>query len=541
MADRAGRSGRTGARRAALAASVAGALLVGGCAITPEPLSLEEQISRAAVDRAMLYASQEPVSGPISLEEALARALKYNLDHRVALMERALEERLLDSASADLLPTLAGRAGLRTRDNVQASSSRSIISGRQSLEPSTSTDRDLGTADLQVSLNVLDFGLSYFGAQAQANRSLAAEERRRRVVLSVADQVRSSYWEAVTAEQLAPQVRRVLAEARSALDFARQAETERLLPPLQVLQFQRAMLEIVQQLEILESELAIARAQLAGLMNLPPGTSFRLAPPRQASTRLPYRLPDLEAVAMVSRPEIREELYNARNVALETRSAILRLLPGANLFAGLNYDSNSFLVNNSWADAGVQVTWNLLRLLSVPAIMAEGEARTDLSETRRLALRMTILTQVNLGYRRFQRATALYERAAAIQNVEARIAAATRDAEEADAQSRLERVRAAASAVLAQRSRNRAFAEVQNALGALYAAAGFDPLPEIVEETDVASLARAIAERTAQVQAGRVRLPTVPQPASGGAPTASLDTTPRAAYAQLPPRRPEIE
>ena len=121
----------------------------------------------------------------------MARALKYNLDHRVALMEHALEERLSDSAGMDLLPELAGRAGLRTRDNTAASSSRSVRTGRQSLEPSTSTDRDSGTADLQLSLNVLDFGLSYFGAKAQGNRALAAEERRRRVVLTVADQVRA--------------------------------------------------------------------------------------------------------------------------------------------------------------------------------------------------------------------------------------------------------------------------------------------------------------------------------------------------------------
>ena len=123
--------------------------------MNPERLSLEEQLNRAATDRVLLYASQEPLSGPVALEEAMARALKYNLDHRVALMEHALEERLSDSAGMDLLPELAGRAGLRTRDNTAASSSRSVRTGRQSLEPSTSTDRDSGTADLQLSLNVL--------------------------------------------------------------------------------------------------------------------------------------------------------------------------------------------------------------------------------------------------------------------------------------------------------------------------------------------------------------------------------------------------
>ena len=227
-----------------LLTGIAAATLLAGCAASPEKLSLAEQISVAAADRHTIYASQEPISGPVRLEEAMARALKYNLDHRVALMERALEERLGDTAQMDLLPKLAGRAGLNTRDNIAASSSRSIETGRQSLEPSTSSERDTGTADLQLSLNVLDFGLSYFGAQAQANRALAAEERRRRVVLTVADEVRNAYWEAVTAEQLAPRVRRVLGEAREALGFAvrprRKADAA-----TRDAAVQRAMLEII--------------------------------------------------------------------------------------------------------------------------------------------------------------------------------------------------------------------------------------------------------------------------------------------------------
>lgn len=536
-----------GARlRAATAAASAG-LLLGACAITPEPLTLDQQLAQASLDRVAMYASQEPVTRPIALEEALARALKYNLDHRVALMERALADKALDVATVDLLPEAAGRAGLRTRDNVQASSSRSILSGRQSLEPSTSTDENIGTADLQLSLNVLDFGLSYFGAKAQANRVLAAEQNRRRVVLAIADQVRTAYWEAVTAEQLQPRVRAVLAEARQALGLARQAESERLLPPLETLQFQRALLEIVQQLEIVESELAIAKAQLAGLMNLPPGTAYSLAAPRRVTpTRLPYQLGELETVAMVERPEIREELYAARNVVLETRSEIMRLLPGLSLFAGVNYDSNSFLVNSSWADAGLSVTWNLLRLVAVPSILAEGEAKREVAETRRLALRMAILTQANLAYRRYQRASRLYARAQEISQVEARIASATRSAQEQDASSMVERVRAQAAAVLAERARNRAFAEVQNSIGSLYAAAGFDPLPEVVADVDVATLAREIAATRAAIESGRVELPRIP-PADAveGTPIAAAPSAPRAAYAAysgaLPPPRPARE
>ncbi len=82
--------------------------------------------------------------------------------------------------------------------------------------------------------------------------------------------------------------------------------------------------------------------------------------------QMKYKVDDLEAVAMVRRPEINEEAYLARNIALETREALIRMLPGATLFGGVNTDSNSFLVNNNWANAGVQVSWNLLSLLKWP-------------------------------------------------------------------------------------------------------------------------------------------------------------------------------
>ena len=393
-----------------LLTGIAAATLLAGCAASPEKLSLAEQISVAAADRHTIYASQEPISGPVRLEEAMARALKYNLDHRVALMERALEERLGDTAQMDLLPKLAGRAGLNTRDNIAASSSRSIETGRQSLEPSTSSERDTGTADLQLSLNVLDFGLSYFGAQAQANRALAAEERRRRVVLTVADEVRNAYWEAVTAEQLAPRVRRVLGEAREALGFARQAETERLMPPLETLQFSASHARNhSSSWKGWRASCQRPGPSSAGLMGLParhPLSSLGRAAPRRHAAALSYS-PISRRWPWSSARRFREELYNARNVVLKPARRLLSLMAGRrkSLCPALNYDSNSFLLNQSWARCRHPVTgWNLLRLLSLPAMQAESRRRPRKTFRRaRLALRMAILTQSNVAYRRYQR------------------------------------------------------------------------------------------------------------------------------------------
>lgn len=490
------------------------ALGLSACALTPEPILPEEQASLAATDHLKMFADQEPLTGPIGIDEAMARAVKYNLQQRLGLMESALENDLRDVRSLDMLPKLAAQAGWQTRDNEQASSSESIRTGNQSLEPSTSQERTRNTAGLQLSWNVLDFGIGYFGAKAQANKALAAEEHRRRVVADIIQQVRVAYWEAAAAERLQPEVRQTLAEAQSALDRAERTGQERLMAPVESLRYQKSLLEMIRQLEALDGELAAAKTRLAALMNLPPAAPYSLVQPDETvfvAPDLAYALEDLEAMAMVKRPEIREETYQARNAALETRMALLKLLPGANLFAGGNYDSNGYLVNNSWAEAGMQVSWNLLNVLNYPSIARAGENRERVAEARRQALRMAVLTQVNLSWHQYRRASQIFARSNELQQLQHGILRQSESAYESSAQSLLERVRTRTETVLATRTRDRSFAEMQGAYGAIYQAAGLDPLPDEVAGHSVAELSGAIAANRIRLAGGQDIAPALPR------------------------------
>lgn len=216
------------------------ALGLSACAVTPQELTPEQQLADAQKDRSAMFDDQEPVTRAISLDEAMARAVKYNLQQRLGLMQRALEDNSLSVANLSLLPQLAASAGWKGRDNVAGSSSESVTTGRQSLEPSTSSDRSSRDANLRLSWNVLDFGVSYFSAKAQANKVLAAEEARRKVVADIVQQVRDAYWQAASAERLQPEVQRALSDARGALDQARQTERQRLVAPLESLRYRRA-------------------------------------------------------------------------------------------------------------------------------------------------------------------------------------------------------------------------------------------------------------------------------------------------------------
>jgi outer membrane protein TolC len=161
-------------RSSAILAGTA-ALVLAGCTLTPKPLTNEERAVEAVSDLNEVYSEQEPLHGALTLNQAFARALKYNLDKRAKLYEEAIAQDDLNLSAIDMLPKAAVNGSYTTRNNVDASSSVSVISGATTVPPSTSSDINRHAADLNVSWNVLDFGVSYFTARQQADRTFIAQ------------------------------------------------------------------------------------------------------------------------------------------------------------------------------------------------------------------------------------------------------------------------------------------------------------------------------------------------------------------------------
>lgn len=488
-----------------LAAAIA-TVVLGGCAIHPRPITDDERKAAIQSDEQVMFGQQEPVSGPISLDEAMARALKYNLDHRVKMMEEALAQRQLDLANVDLLPELTAAAGYTSRDNVLASSSQDIVTGQQSLVPSTSSNRQATRADLGLSWNILDFGVSYYSAKQQADRVLATRERRRKVIQLLMQQTRQAYWQAAGAQKLESQIEPLLKEAREALDDSRTIETKGLSDPLQSLGYQRELLSLVLQLESIRDELAQAKPKLASIMDLPPGKPFELAPPDS------FPLPQLtvppeamEETALMHRPELAEAGYNERIGLNETHKAMAKLLPGVQLSVGAHYDSNDFLVNNSWRDAGVQVSWNLLNLLNAHTIKSAAKAQYELAREQRLALNMAVLTQVHVAWIDYDSRRQQFELTRQLNDVEQRILDHTRNATQANAQGKLAEIRAATSALMSELRLYQSYAAFQGAYGQMIASLGLDPVPDKVSGYDLPTLSKAIRDTETQWERPVVR------------------------------------
>jgi multidrug efflux system outer membrane protein len=480
-------------------AALAATLVIGGCTITPVAITTEELEQQRDADLEEIFSAQEPIEKPITLYEAIARALKYNLDQRLKIMEEALARGELEVMRYDLLPELTAEAGYHWRNNQPGASSESLISGTQSLEPSKSIQRIYYDANLTMSWNILDFGVSYVRAQQQADQILIMQERRRKVAQNVIQDVRDAYWRAVSAEQLLPEMDDMLVQAEDALAKSKQLETLRLQSPITPLRYQQSLLDMIRRMWALREDLSTAKTELAALINIMPGTPFELAD--NADSMVTDPLPvytaasELVELALVQRPELVEENYKHRIRELDVRKAMLEMLPGLQLDFGPQYQENRFLYNEGWVQAGAGISWNIFNLFSGPKRMKLAEARGELADLRRMALSMAVMTQVHLAYQRYHLAIRNNQIASEQDSVESRIRKHVILGQRAEREHALEVLRAKTSALVARMRRNIAYAEVQNSLGRLYNSIGYDPLPEKISDDSIDTLAAAIQTR----------------------------------------------
>jgi outer membrane protein TolC len=506
-------------------------LALGGCTLAPKPLTDADRLAEAEGDRAEMFGNQEPLRHPLTLHEAFARALRYNVDGRVKLVEEALSQDDLDLSRYDLLPKAYINVAGTSRNNVNASSSQAIATGQQSLVPSTSTDQNDFAADLLLSWNLLDFGVSYFSARQQADRVLIGQEERRKVIQTLLQDVRRAFWRAASAQRLNRQIVDSIQAAEAALPNARKVETEGLRSPVDSLRYQKALLDLIRQLEGAQALLAVSKTELAQLINLPLDQPYSLAVPhdlRIDPVHVPIR--QMEETALLLNPDIRELSYQKRISVDETHKALLRLLPGITFSYDPNYDSNSFLVNHYWATSAVRLGGYLSNLLTFPVTYRRAENAEHLADLKREAMSMAVLAKLHIAYQQYLGASTAFRRAQEVADVDQRLYEQIRNRNATDVGGDLERISAQVSAEISQLQRYQAYAEIQAALGRLYAALGIDPLPEDVDTLDFRGLNRALIHAMAEN-----RQPSPPATADAGtAPVASGKADALAAGAAAP-------
>ncbi len=455
--------------------------LVTGCTLIPQPFSVGELEEESAKQLNNYLSEQDALSAPIGLYEAMARSIKYNLDEEVERMEEALRVRELKLARYDLLPSLVAGAGYNGRNNFSGASSSALLSARsvgsQSLVSSTSSERDTFGADLLLSWDVLDFGLSYVRAKQKADEVLIAAERRRKVVGRIVEDVRTAYWRAVSAERLLTELQALEGDIEEALRQSQAVFDRRKAAPLSALTYQRDLLSTKEEIQNLQREMSVAKHQLAALMNIDPGKPYALAMPERSNSGLEFSIPaeEMVALALMNRPEVRENLYRQRINEKSATAALLELLPSLRLFGGFNYDSNEFLFNDQWTGWGARASWNLVQAFSYPAKKRSVQAQQELLDAKAKALTMAVITQVHVSRTRFELARRQLDTMQNFHQVQGRILNQVGAGFETKRISKQTMIRERMNQIIAEAKYDLAVADLQNAFANIHSSMGFDP------------------------------------------------------------------
>jgi outer membrane protein TolC len=480
--------------------------VLSACAIKPVPLGTAEQKLQLSIDREIARKDVEVLSEPLTLDQAIARAIKYNLDHRVRMMEQAVAIGQLDLSRFDMWPQIMASAGYSTRNKPLITEATNSVTGQPSLsDPFISSAQSFWNVSLGLSWNLLDFGAGYFNAKQNANRVLIAGERRRRAMHLLMVDVQNAYWRAASAQALKEDIEITVRLAEDALKNSQQAEKSEVRQPIDAVRYQKNVLENLRNIDIIQSELGTAQIELANLINLPPTTEIKFAPPpfqgiKTGVIALPMSM--LEEVALINNADLRESFYNVRIVAADTRKAMLRMLPGINLNWGPNYTTNSYIINQAWNAGAVSLSWNMLNTLMVPAIKKQGEAQEDLAVQRRMAMQMTVLGQVHLARLQYENAARVLDRSSALASADRKIEKFTKDGASSGTQSQAEMVAAQSVSIISEMRRYQAIAQLYAANGRLQASLGFEPNLSDIQKTSLADLTKQVGEAMTQWQTG---------------------------------------
>ena len=297
-----------------------------------------------------------------------------------------------------------------------------------------------------------------------------------------------------SAQKLRAEVQETINLAEDALKDARKAEAERLRSPVDALRYQRQLLENLRLLESIEQELSSGRVELAHLINAPLSQVVEVSDPgaQVDASMLNMPVERMEELAVMQNADIREQFYNARIATEETRRVMLRMFPNLSFNYDLRYDSDRYMINNRWNDAGVHLSYNLFNLFSGPAQKRLAEAGVKLADQRRITAQMTVLTQVHLSRLQYQIAYKQYLRADEIWQADAKIAMHIKNRGTAETQGKLEQVANSTTAILSLLRRYQSLAQLQASASKVQATLGLEPVLGSVSDMPLEQLTKEV-------------------------------------------------
>lgn len=479
-----------------------------GCStIKPKPIEDSKLIELGKAAREASRADVEPITSGVTLEEAIARALKYNLNQRARLIEQSLAVNLWKAGQFDMIPSAIAVGSGTRRNNELITRSRDSVTRAPSLaNPSVSSDRAYTSAELGLSWSVIDFTLGYYSAKQNADRILIAAEHRRKAMHELTRDVIVAFWRMAGAQRLREDVRKTIDSAEAAIADSAKAGSEGLQAPIETLRFQRQLLENVRLLTNIDRDFAAARATLGNLINAPVGEEFMVVEPNvEANVKiLDVPVERMEELALLKNADLREQIYDERIAAVEVRKTIAKMFPDLSFNYSLHASNDSYLINDQWNQAGLAISQNLGTLLSAPVRKRLADGGVELARQRRIAAQMALLAQVHIARLELAASFNMLRLSDRIWSIDQSIRSNMANRTEAQAESQLSRVATDTATIVSMLRRYQALAEFQSSAGALQSTLGMEISLDSLQRMSLPELTAAVSAWQTAWTEGRV-------------------------------------
>lgn len=399
---------------------------------------------RVDVDMQNMYASQpRKIEKPIDMYMAMALALKYNYTRRLVSYEQSLIE--AGKSPVNQIPEIMGQAGYINTNSFSGANS-----------------------DLKVAWNLLDMSTVYYQTIDNQYRSNLAFEQSRKVIHNILQETRSLYWQALTAQRLIPVTDDMIEVLTQQVDELNAQANELAAVnqnlPMDKLVQKRKYMESIKKLSELKRSFETASTKLASFMGFHPATEYKLVGKEYGNFAIPEiksSLADMEWIALTHRPELR--MRDLVNVDGEVEFAVQEFKSTSQN----QYQSNPTYYNKVWSKKAKEIGYHIFENIKNPR-------ESELEALRRQRMTTLVLSQVYVGWASYMSAVEDYQINMEIANVSEDIAEDTTIRSGVMAEkSQLEAARAIADEVKA----SKAYVEMQQSLGNLYAALGLDALP----------------------------------------------------------------
>lgn len=359
----------------------------------------------------------------LSYKEAIQRALDKNLDASVAALEALIASDNVNIQSFNALPTLRASGTFTERSNEAASSSESVITRTQSLEPSTSTETARRLASLDFQWNLIDSVIAFMDGRIAKESERISLERLRKVRHNIERDVTVAFWKSYAFQSVEKELDHIDLKIASILGNIQKAQAERLMAIDESTRRFSQLASKKQSITQLEEEVRLSKIELKTLTSLPVEHDITLAGDPIDYEKIHPEIFDnnmdtLIKIALQERPEIRESLSD-RNASIQAvKQEVLRSIPGLELLYSYNYDSNRFLLDNNWSDINASISQSVISILTLPKRYEAAKNRQALADAQRLALTAAIIAQTHIAKLRidiakesFQDAHMLYKNA----------------------------------------------------------------------------------------------------------------------------------